>query len=32
MFLPLEMAKTKTKPKVLVGNTKVKKKVKNSWT
>ena len=31
MFLPLEMAKTKTNPKVRVGSRKVKKKVKNCW-
>ena len=32
MFLPLEMAKTKTNPKVRVDSRKVKKNVKNCWT
>ena len=32
MFLPSEMAKTKTNPKVRVGNRKVKKKVTKCWT
>ena len=32
MFLPLEMVKTKTNPKVRVGSRKVKEKVKNCWT
>ena len=32
MFLPSEMVKTKTKPKVRVVSRKVKMKVKNCWT